>query len=377
MRFEVLNENIKRALAIANRAVSTRSSLPVLSNVLLATDEGRIRIEATNLELGIKTWVGAKVETEGKVTLPAKMLTDIVSALPNDVISFSLDTTSQVVSYSCGKFKGTIAGIDADEFPIIPRVSGTPIDLPADVLASVASRVVPFASDDTVTRPVLSGVGVSIAGTSAVFVATDSHRLGQLRHALTSPQEAISAIIPARAMSDVGRIVSGTVATYIDANQVAFVADGIEVISRLISGNYPPTDRIIPTGFDTRGVVVSSDLRASMRLAGLYESKDSKGKALASPVRFTLGNEQDNTAELTIESVKDERGNSIARIDLVLMDGPDRTIKLDSHYAADVINACGGDEVAIELQDASRPAIFRAVGDNDYFALIMPMTSRD
>jgi DNA polymerase-3 subunit beta len=123
MRFSVLGENIKKSLGIVNRAVSTRSSLPVLGNVLLATDEGRIKLQATDLSIGITTWCGAKVEAEGAVTLPAKMLSDIIGALPNDVINFDLNTAKQIMSYSCAGFKGTIAGLSADEFPIIPRVS--------------------------------------------------------------------------------------------------------------------------------------------------------------------------------------------------------------------------------------------------------------
>jgi DNA polymerase-3 subunit beta len=341
--------------------------------VLLATDEGRIKLQATDLELGITTWCGAKVETEGAVTLPAKMLSDIIGALPNDVISFDLDTAKQIMSYSCAGFKGTIAGIEADEFPIIPRVTGAAIELPADLLSNVASRVAPFANDDDTTSAVTSGVNISITGNSAIFTAVDGIAVvGRITSALTSTQEAISAIIPAKAMSEVGRICEGAVRLLVNDNSALFLANDIEVVTRLISGNFPAVDRIIPNSFDTRAVVKTSDIKAAIKLAGFYETKDSKGKALASPVKFTFGD-----SKLTTESTKDERGNSQASIDLEMMVGADMWIKLDSRFVSAAINACQSDLIAIELQDSKRPAVFKSVGDDSFLALIMCMSTRD
>jgi DNA polymerase-3 subunit beta len=201
---------------------------------------------------------------------------------------------------------------------------------------------------------------------------SDGNTLGRLTTTLTSPQEAISAIIPADAMVEIGRICEGAVRLLVNDNSALFLANDIEVVARLISGNYPAVDRIIPSSFDTRAVVKTSDIKAAIKLAGFYETKDSKGKALASPVKFTFGD-----SKLKTESTKDERGDSQASIDLEMMVGADMWIKLDSRFVSAAINACQSDLIAIELQDSKRPAVFKSVGDDSFLALIMPMSDRN
>lgn len=344
----------------------------MLSNVLLATDEGRIKFQATDLQMGITTWASAKVESEGAVTLPAKMLTDIVNALPADVITFSLDTVTQTMAYSCQGFKGTIKGIESDEFPIIPRVTGASFELPADVLASVASRVAPFAAKDDLTHAITSGINLVIADDRATFTAVDGTAVfGRLSFAPVSAQEARTAIIPAESMQEIGRVFEGAVRARIDDNQILFATDSVEVTSRLISGNYPAVDRIIPLSFESRVIVKTADLKAAIKLAGFYETKDSKGKTLASPVKFTFAG-----SALTTESTKDERGDSQARIELESMVGADIITTLDSRFVSLAINGCQSEHIAIELQEGTRPAVFRSIGDESFLALVMPMSTR-
>ncbi|HEX5691950.1 MAG TPA: DNA polymerase III subunit beta, partial [Roseiflexaceae bacterium] len=209
MKLSCLQENLKRGLAIASHAVAGKSTLPVLSNVLLATDEGRLKIASTNLEIGLTCWIGAKIEEEGAVTVPAKLLADVVGGLPNDKISLELDARTQTLNLKCARFEANIKGIEADEFPVIPTIADREptVAFPPELLRETADQVA-FAAATDDTRPVLAGVLMRLKGTTATFAAADGFRLAVRTVELPEPvREPLEVIVPARALLELSRII--------------------------------------------------------------------------------------------------------------------------------------------------------------------------
>lgn len=209
MKLACLQENLKRGLAIVGHAIGGKSTLPVLSNILLATDDGNLKLAATNLEIGITCWIGAKIDAEGAVTIPAKLLSDVVGSLPNDKITLELDPRTQSVALTCARNDSSIKGIEADEYPVIPSIADQdPIaSIPPALLGEAINQVaIAAATDDT--RPVLAGVLMRLRGKTATFAAADGFRLAIRTIELPEPvAEPVEVIIPARAMLQLGRII--------------------------------------------------------------------------------------------------------------------------------------------------------------------------
>src|SRR5512142_2122334 len=182
MKVSCLQENLSKGLAIVGRAVATRSTLPVLGNILLATDNGRLKLAATNLEIGITNWIGAKVENEGAITVPARQLIDYVNSLPPEPIDIELNTRTQTLHLKCARYDANIKGVDASEFPIIPTIGGpeggavNKITIEPDVLREMIEQTtVAAATDDS--RPVLTGIFARFDKNAVTFAAADGFRL--------------------------------------------------------------------------------------------------------------------------------------------------------------------------------------------------------
>jgi len=258
MKVSVLQENLARALGLVSRAVSPRSTLPVLANVLVATDEGRLRLSATNRELGITCWIGAKIEEEGATTVPARTFTDLVSTLPNDRVAMALNVRTQTLNVRCGTSNTDIKGIDAQEFPPLPVVDMTNgISLKVADLKEMIQQVVFAASTDD-ARPVLTGVLLTVRDNQLTLSAADGFRLSIRRAVLSQPAaQSVTAIIPARALSELARIAGDSEQTISMAlppgrGQVIFQMRDIELDSRLIDGNFPNVEQVIPQTYRTR-----------------------------------------------------------------------------------------------------------------------------
>ena len=204
MRAAVLQENLAKGLSIVGRAVSSRSTLPVLSNVLLSTDEGRLKLAATNLEIGVSCWVGAQVDDDGAITLPARLLTDWVNSMPAEKIGMDMVVRTMSLNLKCARFESNIKGIDASEFPLIPTPDGErSLQLQPGGLRKMIDQVV-FAASSDESRPSLTGVLARLEGDRMTLAATDGYRLSVRRTVLPAPApEDISIIIPARSLAEV------------------------------------------------------------------------------------------------------------------------------------------------------------------------------
>jgi DNA polymerase-3 subunit beta len=377
MKLSCLQENLKRGLAIVGHAVAGKSTLPVLSNILIASDEGRLKLAATNLEVGITCWIGAKIEEEGATTVPAKLLSDVVGGLPNDKISMVLDSHTQTLSLDCARFEANIKGIEADEFPVIPTIADrepTATFPPALLRETVEQVAFAAASDDT--RPVLAGVLMRLKGTTATFAAADGFRLSVRTIELPEPvREPQDVIVPARALLELARIigdVEGNVEVTItpSGGQILFHTESMDLVSRLIDGKFPDFERIIPTQSATRTVLDTQELAKAVRLASYFATTS------ANTVKLTIepGGEL-SPGKLIISSNAAEVGNNKGALD-GMIHGEGGQIALNVRFLAEAINAIKTPQIALETQTAQHPGVFKPVGTDGYIHIVMPMTAR-
>jgi DNA polymerase-3 subunit beta len=348
-----------------------------LSHILVATDAGRLKLAATNLDMGILTWVGARVVAEGAITVPARLLNDVIAGLPNDIIDLSLDSASQTLHLRCGDFAVAIKGIEADEFPVIPTVSaGEPsVNLPAGSWREVIEQVV-FAAATDDTRPLLTGVAFHLGACEATLTASDGFRLA--RRTLPLPQPVatpMDVLIPARALAEVARNIGDStgqvqIAVATSGAQIAFRAEQTEVVSRLIAGQYPDVQQIIPGSYRTRAVLDRHQLTQAIRLAAYFAPAATD----VVKVQIDAGSDQ-APGRLTISATAAEIGeNHTVREGIISGEGGQ--ILLNVGYVADVLHAITTSHLALELQNAQSPAVFKPVGADDYVCVIMPMHMR-
>lgn len=274
-------ENLKRAIGAVERAAGRQSALPVLANVLLETEAGRLKLSATNLEIGIVAMVGAKIEEEGSLTVPVKVLSQFVGNLPGTEVA-TLEETAQSLSVSCGGYKVKIKGLPASDFPIIPtKKSEKTIELPAQAFRAALSRLLPCVATQE-TRLELTGVNFLFSEKEVALAATDSFRLTEeilpLEKFLTEELLADigslgSLILPASTLMEVSRAVGPTQKTLLmtlDENQVFFEMEGIEVISRLILGKFPDYRQIMPQEFSFSVVIEKEAFLRSLKIASVF-----------------------------------------------------------------------------------------------------------
>ncbi|MBP1465203.1 DNA polymerase III subunit beta [Candidatus Chloroploca sp. M-50] len=377
MKLTCLQDNLKRGLATVSHAVAGKSTLPVLSNVLLATDEGRLKLAATNLEVGITHWIGAQIQEEGAVTVPAKLLADVIGSLPNDRVTLTLDARTQTLKVECGRFTSNIKGIEADEFPTIPSITGQePLtSLPPDVLREAIDQVV-FAAATDESRPVLAGVLVRLNDTRLFFAAADGFRLATRNVPLPEPVARQSEfIVPARTLAELARIasetqgqVSITVAT--GGSQVLFHTETTELVSRLIDGRFPDVERIIPQQHITRSVLETSELAKAVKLASYFATASQNVVKLTMEPGGELG-----PGRVIISANAAEVGDNTGEIDGMIQ-GEGGQIALNVKYLTELLGAIKSAQITLETQSPQSPGVFKPVGQDGYIHIIMPMSIR-
>lgn len=375
-----LQENLKRGLSTVSHAVAGKTTLPVLSNVMLATDNGRFKLAATDLEIGITCWLSAQVQEEGAITLPAKLLADVVSALPNDRITLTLDARTQSVKIECGRFVNNIKGIDADEFPTIPTVDGREptITLPPDILRQTIAQVA-FAAATDESRPVLNGVLVRLQDEQVVVAAADGFRLAKKTIALPEgvardASDVQEFIVPARALSELGRIVGdvdGDIGITVTpgSNQVLFHTESLDLVSRLIDGKFPDFERIIPSEYQTRTVLETKYLVKAVKLASFFAS------ASQNIVKFTIEPGEPGPGKLVISANATDMGDNRSELDAVV-NGEGGQIAMNVKYLSEALGVIKTPQVVLETQNQQCPGVFKPMGDETYTHVIMPMSLR-
>jgi DNA polymerase III subunit beta len=368
-------QDLSRGLSAVSHAVSSRSTLPILSNILLATDQGRLKLAATNLEIGINCWVDAQIHEEGTTTVPAKLLTDLVSSLPQTSVDISVPEDSNILNVKSLGSTANIKGMDASEFPLIPSAEGgePPVLLDAVLLKEMIAEVA-FAAADDDSRPVFTGVLVQVSDEKITFAAADAFRLAVRVAPLPGNDHPSGDIlIPARTLTELARILpaEGPVEMIVTPNrsQVLFHTPQIDLVSRLIDGTFPNYRQIIPKEHATRAVVETKQFAEDVKRAALF-ARDSSN---ITRVKITPGeNDGLEPGSVTIEATAEDLGDNTSTLNAAV-DGPELQIIFNVKYLADVLAVIGTPEVALEANGPTKPGVIKPVGADDYTYVIMPM----
>jgi DNA polymerase-3 subunit beta len=381
VKVSCLQENLAWGLAIVGRAVASRSTLPVLGNVMLTTDGGRLKLSATNLEIGVNCWVGAKVEEEGATTVPARLLIDFVNSLPPEQIDMALTVRTQELNLRCSRFEANIKGIDAQEFPIIPTADDGDsfIRLERESLRRMIDQVA-FAAATDESRPILTGVLVKFEADRLVMAAADGFRLSVRSEPIPElTTEAISVIIPARALTELARITAPSgptteegeqfveVMVTPERNQILFHMKDIDLVSQLIEGNFPDYNQIIPKEHATRTILDVAPFLKAVKVSFLF------AREAANIVRLQIepGGEL-SPGQLVMTATSAELGNNVSDMDAVV-EGEPVEIAFNARYLIDVLSIIDTAKVTLETTNASSPGLLQPVGDQSFTHVIMPM----
>lgn len=369
MKLSVMQENLARGLSVVSRAVSgSRATLPVLSNVLLRTEDAGLKLTATNLEIGISTWVPGKIEHEGALTVPARLITDVVNGLPaGERIDLEVEggTTLHLRS---GRAQARIRGIDAEEFPVVPTAGErAPTRLAQKALRHALSEVV-FAAASDEARPILTGVLTKIADGTMTLAAADNYRIAVRTMGLADRGEDASIVVPARSFAEVSRILAETddpvdVVLAPSRNQVIFKVEGTSLVSRLIDGQFPNYQQVLPASHSTRVVVDRDELLKAVRLSALIATTS------ANVVRLRIG--EPGSAGIQIAASADI-GDTEGEVEAAV-EGDAVSVAFNARYLAEALQNMVADQLSLELSGPLSPGVLRLVGDEHYVHVIMPV----
>ena len=368
MKLSVMQENLARGLSVVSRAVSTRSTLPVLANVLLRTEDAGLKLTATNLEIGITYWVPGKIETDGSTTVPARLLTDLVNSLQGgDRVDLELGP-GEALHLRCGRFESHLKGIDADEFPAIQTTGERPTTRIAQGVLRRALEQTAFAAATDEARPILTGVLCRFEGDSLTLAAADNYRIAVKTIPVLDAVAETSVVVPARALNELMRVLADSddpveVVLAQARNQVLFHLEGVDLVSRLIDGQFPNYQTVMPKSHTTRAVLDREELLRAVRPAALIAHES------ANIVKLQVGS--DGEAGITV-SANAEIGDHVGQVEAAV-EGDGTTIAFNAKYLADVLTNVTAEQFAIELQGPLAPGVLKPIGDDQYVHVVMPV----
>jgi len=363
MKLQVTQQNLTKALSTVARVANSRNTLPILSNVLLKTENNRLSIAATNLDIGITHFIGSKINQEGAITVPARLMQDFVGSLPDSVLNLELDGNK--LNITNDQYQSTINGIVADDFPVMPTIKeGVTWKSSAEDFKKALSQVVFAASADD-ARPVLNGVFFHSVSGQAVMAATDSYRLAEKKVGKTT--KPINFLMPGSAAQDLLRIIGDNdkeiIATHND-QQVLFQVGDISLVARLIEGNYPDYRKLIPAKFSTTAKLSKADFINIAKVSALF-ARESAGS-------ITIKTDKDDKA-VSINAIASQLGENTAKAEAKVTGGGEVT--LNSKYLIEALNAFSSSEIEFCFNGKLEPCILRSAEEPDYLHLIMPLRS--
>ncbi len=377
MKVQVLQENLQRGLSIVGRAVATRSTLPITANVLVSTDRGRLKLAATDLDISICAWIGAKIDEEGATTVPSRLISDFVAQLPAATVSLEVPQNGRQLRLECARNDSTINAMDAEDFPRIPEIrDGVVVQFDPKALRRAIERV-EFAAATDDSRPVLTGVHIKTEGSRLTMAAADGFRLAVADITLPeSPAESLEVIVPARALRELSRLVGESnepleMRVNPQRTQVLFAMTDVEMVAQLIQGTFPNYNQLIPAEYGTKVLVNVDEFKREARIAAIF-ARDGSGI-----IRLQMApGEAGMPGQLTISARADEIGDNEGKID-ARVEGDASKIAFNSRYLQDVLNVLTG-SVALEMTSPSSQGVFRPVDENGvsepgYVHVVMPM----
>lgn len=374
MKIQIFQENLLKALNTAGRSISSKAQLPILANVLLSTENNRLKVSATNLETGVNIWTGAKIEKEGSITLPSKILQEYVSSLPAEKIS--LEVKENIANLTSTSFNASFNGLAASEFPVLPKGEKKIFSFQSSVLIEVINRVA-FASASDEGRPILTGVSFKKEGKTLTLAATDGYRLSVEKVEVAKistegkdEEELRSLVIPAKTLLEVSRIVSEQVkqdqsiiemSLTKDGNQAVFSFPEIELSTRLLEGDFPDYEKIVPQEASTTVTLDKEELLRAIRTASIF-ARDS-----ANIVKFKF---QEGKAVISANSP--QVGENISEIG-AKTEGGEAEIAFNFRFLLDFLAAVKEGEVSLEMTGSLNPGLFKIKGKASYLHVIMPV----
>ena len=373
MRLLCLQENLNKGLGIVSRAVPSRTTLPVTQNVLITTDNGKIKLVTTNLEIAISTWVGAQIEDGGSVAVPAKLLSELVSSLPDGQISISNSNNSTGIEINCDKSNAQINGTNPDDFPPIPTVN-------ADVVATIDSKIfqdaitrVSVAAATDESRPVLTGIKMELEEDNFTLAGADGFRLAVYKGKLLEKiSEKYDFILPSRALQEINRIIVDqnepiTFSVTPSKNQAMFKLSNVEIVTQLVQGTFPNYSQLIPESYQTRTEVPVEEFQRAAKTASVF-ARDGSGI-----LRLHINSsDNENPEKLLILSRSEEVGENESQLE-AKVEGEDSKIAFNSKYLTDVLSVIKEEKVVIETTSPSSPGVLKPLGQENYIHVVMPM----
>lgn len=363
MKLDCTQVNLQKGLGLVGRMVGTRATLPVLANVLLRTEKGRLRLSATDLEIGVSTYVGAKVDKEGDITLPARLLSEFVTTNPDDMVT--IETEGADAHLSSQHYKATIKGIEASEFPTIPDIAP---DFEAEVLiadfkTAIAQTVFAAALDET--RPVLAGVLIKIDGDEFKMVATDSFRLAEKTLKLDKKvDKKTQVVVPARTMIELMRLLedaSGNVRLRVGENQVAFSSGDLYLVSRIIEGAFPDYEQIIPQTIPVHTTVSRGELINAMKMSTLF------ARDAANNIKVKI-----SAKEIEILATSPQLGENVSKVKAETK-GEGLEIAFNAKYLLDALMVMGAEKIDVGFVGKLNPCVLKNPTDNSFLCIVMPL----
>jgi len=366
MELTVTQENFARALSAVGRVASTKTQLPILSNILLRTDGNRLLVAATNLEIATTQYIGAKIAKPGAITVPARLISEFVSSLPKGTIELKI--VGENIHISSGKYHSIINGVIADDFPELPTINeanSVTYAINTEEFKQAVSQTIITASSDS-TRPVLTGVYWHSHEGWIFLAATDGYRLSERR--LVETKSEVAAIIPTQTLQEVLRTIvddSDTIDVLFDETQVRFRINEAEIISRLVDGNFPDYRQLIPAKSDINAVMSKSDFTRVTKIAGLF-ARESGGSV-------TLTVDAD-AKSVSLHSIASELGENTSELDAEV-DG-DGQVTLNSRYLTEALGVLDAETISLSFSGKLSPIILKSTAkDTNYYHVIMPLKS--
>ena len=363
MKITINQKNLKKALNLVEKVVSKNTSLPILNNILLKTENGRLKVSATNLEIGVNYIIGAKIEEVGQIAIPARIISDFIGNIIDDKVS--LTTKNNILSINSERYKTQILGFDAKDFPIIPKIKSKPLAIiPVKLLRNSLMTVLDSVAVSE-TRPELAGVFMDFNNDRIVFAATDSFRLTEKSVDFKNVQKQ-SFIIPRNTVVELIRIASeleGDLVFNTSDNQVSFSNDDFEMVSRVVDGNYPDYKKVIPERCISRVLIKKDELDKTIRVAGLFSTNISDIKINCSE------------GKMAVLAKNADKGEIETLIDASLKNQPFE-VSLNFHYLLDGLKILDTEKVVMEFTGQGSPLVIRPNDDKkDVVYLIMPLRS--
>ncbi len=363
MKLQVTQENLNKALNSVSRVASSRGTLPILANVLIKTAKNRLSLAATNLDIAITHFIGCKVSKEGSITVPARLMQEFVSSLPEGVINLELEETKLHVSTD--QYNSVVNGIIADDFPVMPALNiGQTWEVKAPAFKKALQQVVFSASNDE-TRPVLTGVILHSNNGNLYMAATDSYRLAERN--LGKIKEEVKLLVPANALSELLRIIGDdakTISVKHDEQQAQFKVGNIELVTRQVDGSYPDYQKLVPAKFDTKASLKRSDLMNITKVSSLF-ARESAGSV-------TIEANEDKQ-ELSIKSIASQLGENTSTAKAKVSGSG--SITINSRYLIDALNAFSGNEIEFCFNGKLEPVLLKEPTSSEYIHIIMPLKS--